>query len=476
MHNVVKRITLFTGALAVAACVENAPIAPSASTATKIAAPSLQVASAASSVELIPGQYLVMFKGNGVPASFAGDVAARGGTIESTNGTVGVAVVSGIGADAAAALSKRSDVQTFEQDALLYLDPSEVEIEAVPDEVSSAASPSTAARFARQWNMRAINAPAAWAAGKLGASSVTLAILDTGIDYLWPDLNGRVDLSRSVSFIPSDDIVAAAQFPGRHFVTDLHFHGTHVASTAVSNSNIVAGVTTGTTLIGVKVCSRLGSCPSSAVLNGILWATDHGADVINMSLGGGFQKRFNSGFGSIINRVANYANRNGTLIVVAAGNEAFDMDHDGDLYKTYCSSPNVVCVAATGPTASASVNGPWTNVDAPTTYTNFGRSTVSVAAPGGTGAGAVWAGCSQTTTMASLAVCKTGIFILGATGTSMSTPHVSGLAASIKAAFGGNPAQLRARLSQSADDLGQPGNDPFYGAGRINAARALGIE
>ncbi len=476
MHKPVLRITLLTGAFIAAACVENAPIAPTRSTATKIAAPSLQVAATTSSVELIPGQYLVMFNGNGIPASFAGDVAARGGSIESSIAKLGIVVISGISADAATAIAGRTDVQAFEPDALTYLDPSEVEVEAVPaDEVASPASPTGATRFARQWNMRAINAPAAWAAGRLGSASVTLAILDTGIDYLWPDLNGRVDLSRSTSFIPSDDALVASTFPGRHVVTDLHFHGTHVSSTAVSNSNIVAGVTTGTTLIGVKVCSRLGSCPSSAVLNGILWATDHGADVINMSLGGGFQKRFNGGFGSIINRVANYANQNGTLIVVAAGNEAFDIDHDADLYKTYCSSPNVVCVAATGPTASSGVNGPWVNVDAPTNYTNFGRSAISVAAPGGSGAGFVWAGCSQTTLMAGLAVCRTGVFILGATGTSMSTPHVSGLAASIKAAFGGNPAQLRAALQQSADDLGQPGNDPFYGSGRINAARALGL-
>jgi len=467
------RLTLITGAFLAAACVENAPISPVANTATKISAPSLQVASASSSVELIPGQYLVMFKGNGIPASFAGDVAARGGSVISSNAKVGVAVIDGISAEAATALAGRTDVQTFEQDALTYLDPIDIAVEAVADEVASPTSPTGATRYARQWNMRAIGADAAWAAGKLGSSSVTLAILDTGIDYLWPDLNGRVDLSRSVSFIPSDDVVTAAQFPGRHFVTDLHFHGTHVSSTAVSNSNIVAGVTTGTTLIGVKVCSRLGSCPSSAVLNGILWATDHGADVINMSLGGGFLKHTAGGFGSVINRVANYANQNGTLIVVSAGNEAFDMDHDGDLYKTYCSAPNVVCVSATGPTASSGVNGPWVNVDAPTTYTNFGRSQISVAAPGGSGAGFVWAGCSQTTLMASLAVCRTGIFILGATGTSMSSPHVSGLAASIKAAKGGNPAQLRAALQQSADDLGQPGTDPFYGKGRINAARAL---
>jgi len=61
------------------------------------------------------------------------------------------------------------------------------------------------------------------------------------------------------------------------------------------------------------------------------------------------------------------------------------MDHDGNAYKTYCSTPATVCVAATGPTAQGSVNGPWTNPDAPATYTNFGRSAINVAAPGGNG-------------------------------------------------------------------------------------------
>jgi subtilisin family serine protease len=303
MHRSVLKAAAVVGAIVAAACVEYSPVTPTENT------PSLHLATvAASSVsptEMIPGDYLVMFKGNGIPASFVADVALRGGTIVTSHQKLGIAVVTGISDAAAAALSRRSDVQTFEQDAAFTLDDrTNLVVEAAPDAVvASPASPASAFFYAAQWNMRAISANLAWAAGKTGSSSVTVAILDTGIDYLHTDLNGRVDLSRSTSFIASDDSVVHARFPSRNVVTDLFFHGTHVAATVASNSYVAAGVTSRTTLMGVKVCSRLGSCPTSAVLNGILWASDHGADIINMSLGGGFHKRMAGGFGSIINRV-----------------------------------------------------------------------------------------------------------------------------------------------------------------------------
>src|SRR5439155_1265869 len=84
----------------------------------------------------------------------------------------------------------------------------------------------------------------------------------------------------------------------------------------------------------------------------ILYAADHGADVINMSLGGAFPKSAAPGLVSIFSRVLNYANRRGTLIVVAAGNEAADLDRNGNIYSLYCNSPHVVCVSATGPAAA----------------------------------------------------------------------------------------------------------------------------
>ncbi|HMU61043.1 MAG TPA: S8 family serine peptidase, partial [Gemmatimonadales bacterium] len=339
--------------------------------------------------------------------------------------------------------------------------------------------------YPRQWNMRAVGADLAWAAGALGSPNVSVFILDSGIDYLYPDLNGLVDPSRSVNLLGTFDVngvpfteadTVAKYFPGRAAYTDLYFHGTHVAATVSSLGLAAAGVTSKTTLVAVKVCSYLDICPTSAILGGVIYAADHGADVMNLSLGGSFAKAGNGKFVGLLNQVYNYASRKGTTIVVSAGNSAIDLDHDGNGYKVYCTTPATICVSATGPTYRASVNGPFTDVNAPAYYTNYGRSAINLAAPGGnTGVNAnfVYAACSQTSLV--IPQCQTGIFIIGAQGTSMASPHVSGAAALLVAAGVRNPAQIRAILQNSATDLGQPGTDPFYGKGFLNVARAVGV-
>jgi subtilisin family serine protease len=340
--------------------------------------------------------------------------------------------------------------------------------------ITSTDDPTTALLFGLQWNLRAIFAHVAWAVGKLGSGDVTVAILDTGLDYQNPDLSGRVDLSRSISFIPSDDALVDQLFPGTNHVTDLNLHGTNVGSIVATNAWGFAGVTSKTTLIGVKICSWEGSCPTSAVLAGIIYAADNGADVINMSLGGTFAKSMFPGFVSLINRVTNSARSQGSLIVVSAGNEAEDLDHNGNSFKAYCDAPSVVCVSATAPTYAGFPV--FENVDTPTGYTNFGRSAISVAAPGGDvvpgGDGWVYSICS--TTSLEIPICQTGLFVVGVAGTSQAAPHASGVAALIVAEIGsGRAAQVKARLQQTADDLGQPGTDPYFGKGRVNAFAAV---
>jgi subtilisin family serine protease len=221
-----------------------------------------------------------------------------------------------------------------------------------------------------------------------------------------------------------------------------------------------------TTLMIVKVCNINGSCPGGAIFEGIAHAVENGADVINMSLGGGFYKKDYPGYVSVINRLFNYARSEGVTMVVSAGNDALDLDHEANLFKTYCDAPNVICVSATGPTASDDIYaGPFYEIDAPAYYTNYGRSAISVAAPGGNTGGYVWEACSSFSLYIS---CPGGTYILGLGGTSMASPHVAGLAALLVEEYGRNPGRIKAAIQQGADDLGQPGTDPYYGKGRIN--------
>jgi len=429
------------------------------------------------------GRQIVSFNGQ-VPGTLSSYVVANGGAVDWVASGAGLAVVSGLSPAAVAGLGQQAGVASVDDDELIALDvPASAtdSVEAIPTGTESASNPAGAARYARQWNMRAVQADAAWAAGHRGSSSVSVFILDSGIDDRQIDMIGRVDRSRSVDltgtlliggaiFREADTV--AKYFPGAHPSTDLFFHGTHVANTVSSNAIATAGITSGATLVAVKVCIYLNSCPTSSVLQGLIYAADNGADVVNLSLGGSFGKNGNGRFVGLINKTFNYARAKGVTIVVSAGNSAIDLDHDGNSYKSYCSTPATICVAATGPTAQGSVDGPWTNTDASSSYTNFGSSSINVAAPGGNAASFVWQACSRTSLV--IPVCQTGNFVLGSQGTSMAAPHVTGTAALLVEMLGRNPAAIRAALQNSADDLGKPGTDPQYGKGRLNTGRAVG--
>lgn len=462
-------------ALALSACDSADVMAPE--TAPAVAAPAVQAApmamataDGAPSLDA-PARHVVLFRGRGVPASFEADVAALGGTVVYSHRS-GFALVSGI--DEASGLASLRDVAQVAEDVDVEMAP---EADGAPEAAAvspAAANPGAAAFIARQWDLPAIGMPAVWAAGRFGSSDVTVAVIDSGIDYISPDLAGRVDLDRSVSFLPEMDAYVNYYFPGAHPIADLGYHGTHVASTIASNGLVHAGVTRDVTLMGIKACYGINtSCSSGAILAGIAYAIDHDADVINMSLGGRFAKAHNGAYVGFLNRLFNEANREGVTVVVSAGNESWDLDHDGNTYKTYCTTPGTICVSATGPTARQSVNGPWADIDAPATYTNFGRSSVSVAAPGGNTGGSITATCSKFSLV--VPVCQTGNYVLAINGTSMASPHVAGLAALLVEDFGRNPGRIQTKIQQSADDLGQRGTDPYYGKGRINVARALGL-
>ena len=433
--------------------------------------------------------YLVQFNGNGIPAHFASTIASLGGEVIFAHAGAGVAAVSGLSAEGVEALAASSGVSAVEADSYIAPDPSgtPAPIDPPDNTTLSPNAPQTAAFFPFQWNMRAVSAHLAWAGGKLGSTTTKVGILDSGLDYTHPDLAGRVDLGLSKSFLSAaENARVQAAWPGAHEVTDLHYHGTHVGATVASNAFLAAGVTSRTTLVGLKVCGPgfpnptnpaqhfAAECPTSAVLSAILYATDNRLPVINMSLGGFLLRRqgsarggFGPAFGAILNAVFHYASKNGTLVVVAAGNAPIDLQHFGSgIYGAFCDAPDVVCVSATGPTGTANIFvGPFQNVDAIADYSTFGKNRVTVAAPGGTNFGFIWAACSTKTIAFSGCEVPT---IIGLNGTSMASPHVAGLAALIAAEGGHTPASITKRIVSTANDLGAKGNDAFYGNGRIN--------
>jgi subtilisin family serine protease len=224
------------------------------------------------------------------------------------------------------------------------------------------------------------------------------------------------------------------------------------------------------------------------MLQGIMYAADQGADVINVSNGVQRDKSVVPGVVAAFERAGNYVFRKGALLVSLPFNDRADLDHNGDLVRFPCEAPNAICVSATAPTSATEMTGPWDNVDAPAPYSAFGRSAIDVAAPGGAGMPTsplftkVWLPCTGTPTRTTARPeCRNlsvplGSRVAQSIGTSFATPHVAGLAALLVAQLGhGKPALIRARILESADDLGEPGTDPRYGKGRINVARALGL-
>ena len=440
-------------------------------------------------------RHIVLFTAERVPADFAERVSRLGGSVETSLDGIGVATVTGLTEATGAKLASGADIQAVEPDRVITpgdgVEATEASTALTAGEAvaptDATASPTAAQFDPRQWNMRAVHADQAWAAGYLGSRDVKVAILDTGIDYTVPDFEGLIDLNRSTSFVPEDDPIIAERYPGRLPISDLHGHGTAMASVIGSNGSRLAAVNQDVTLFAVKVWNGSGEGSVARLLSGLVYATDQGADVINVSGSYTFDKSKDRGILAAVNRAANYAFRNGAVFVSIAGNDAADLDHNGDVVVLPCEAPHVICASATGPTSNGGVNGPWVDVDAfVALYSSYGRSSVDVAAPGGTGDfanvqrfqfGRVWTLCTRTVIETSpFRACKDGRPITQPFGTSLSAAHVSGLAALLVAQLGhGKPALIRERILQSADDLGQPGTDPYYGKGRINIARALRV-
>jgi subtilisin family serine protease/flagellar hook assembly protein FlgD len=192
--------------------------------------------------------------------------------------------------------------------------------------------------------LNAVTAPAAWSVRR-GDSRVRIAVVDTGVDVNHPDLRGRV--------VGTYNAVTRGSS-----VTDAMGHGTFVAGVAAAKGNNgigIAGASMGASILAVKVANSANEIWSDAVANGIVWAADHGARVINLSLGSESTSQVES------DAIA-YATRKGVMVVAAAGNNASTNRFYPAAY------PHVVAVGATdaaGKRAWFSQHGAWVTVAAP---------------------------------------------------------------------------------------------------------------
>lgn len=433
--------------------------------------------------------YLIIGKGNKLPKDLAAKVTQAGGTLTGSASAIGVATATSSNANFQANASAISGVEAVALDQVVqWVDPGETVVDAgnVTEDIVGGTDETF---FNLQWANKAVHAPEALALGATGAG-VRVAVLDGGLNNLHIDLNGSVDVARSASFVP-----------GFNFNQDVagFSHATHVAGIIAAQDDAIGtiGVAPSATIIGIKVLHN-GSGSFGAVIQGIVYAATPisqggaGANIINMSLGAGFdrQGRDAAHLANALSKATSYARQQGVTVIASAGNDAVDIDHTNNLIFVPAQSVGVISVAATGPLGFAVgyPNGA-TNFSRPASYTNFGQSAISFGAPGGDFALPGSALCSIPLIPAGSATTACWVFdmvispgsIPGtsgyffAAGTSMAAPAVAGVAALIIQKNGGsmNPSQVEAALRRSADDLGKPGNDDFYGAGFVNALRAV---
>jgi subtilisin family serine protease len=377
--------------------------------------------------------------------------------------------------------------------------------------------------FDLQYGHDAVDAQEAWAQGYRG-QGVTVAVLDEGFDPDHPDIIDRVAGTYNPIPYQADaaDFAAVGDFDNifgapdgcqiaidpncedvQYTLPDVFSHGMHVAGTIVASDNAFGtiGVAPEADLLMVKVLSeQLGFGLTEWIVDGIIWAVDNDADIINMSLGGGIFDRNDPAYADYVrlyNRALQYASNNNVLVIAAAGNDGYDFTGTND--TTFpAGGVGVVSVASTG--AYGWALSPATGglhpmgLDRPAyMYSNYGNNHIDIAAPGGDYE-LSFVDDSSVCTIAGLA---RPCFVFDYTfstgngawywsvGTSMASPHAAGVAALIKSEMPwlndeGIWSEMRRRAGQAQNDINftspvgvNVDENKYFGAGRAASDYAL---
>jgi len=381
---------------------------------------------------------------------------------------VDVAVVRG--SEKAVRKSKR--VKDYAPDVEISLDLPDVNAKAPTVEDTSVADQPY---YSQQWDKQVLDIETAHETTKGKGTRVT--IIDTGVAADHPDLEVNTDLSRDFT---GDGYGAGAPYGG--------YHGTHVGGIVAAQTNNemgVAGTAPETDLVDCRVFSPGVDASFGAILAAIEYSVAIDADVANLSLGAYpvSRKGLGSFYGKQLNSVMTYANRKGTLLSIAAGNDAADLQHDKNVISIPNEGAQALSVSATGPIGfnwgPEGLESPaWT----PANYTNYGTNAVDLGAPGGNYDPTQpdgWYYDMVLNAIAEPSFDDDGNY-LGASsgyawlaGTSMAAPQVAGAAALVKSV---NPKynanQIESTLKRTAD-VPDGYDKTYYGSGFLNILDAL---
>ncbi len=414
--------------------------------------------------------FIVLYKGNSVPADASAAIAKAGGTLVYSYDQIGVAIARSDNASFKANLAKDKKIEGVSSTAGFG-----VQLNDVVDE-EDVVSP---ADINYQWDMIQISVPQAHAI-TMGSPDIVVGDIDTGLDYTHVALAPNVDFSRSVSCIGGvPDQTPAAWM-------DHHGHGTHTAGTIAAKpftigSRTVVGVAPNVKIAGIKAGNDDGYFFPEAVICAFMWAGSHDIAVTNNSyfadpwLFNCRNDKEQHAIWKAEQRAIRWAMSQGVVVVAAQGNENMDLSKKNvdtispdyppgsEMEREVTNACVVVPVEISGVVGVTSV----TQSLVKASYSSFGVGVADVTAPG-----------------SSIYSTYPGNRIARMSGTSMASPHAAGVAALIVSQSGkGGQGSVAAKLQNTADAwpcpetsttcVGGDGYNGFYGHGQVNAFNAV---